>query len=255
MKYIELSLITLFFVGCSPKKAKESNTTKDFLTTEKAEAHLKARQDPATWDSAMFYNDLLNFGSETDLPLVNGVFPTPDYELMGKGSFKGVGNFGFSGGEDLEKRIGDKTILYNSFFVGASEINKDFVGDKKNEIFFQIIVLTDFVDTLNYSHLSSEIVSRNHPDYIGQGFYRTQNNHIDYVAFNTADRNTYAIVNMRLFDLSLGKTILIAPQKDKSFRSLQINSPQMSSDEVDGYTGELLGREEVIDFFTRSGNI
>lgn len=203
----------------------------------------------------MFYNDLLNFVPETYLPMLNGVFPTPDYDLMGKGSFKGVGNFGFSGGEGLEKKIGNKTILYNSFFVVATDINKAFIGDKKNEVYFQIIVLTDFVDTVNYTHISSEIVSRNHPDYIGQGFYKTQNNKIEYLAFNTADRNAYAIVNMRLFDLSLGKTILIAPQKDKSFRSLQILSPLLTSDEVDEYTDELLRQEEVIDFFTQSGNI
>ena len=255
MKYIVLTLIMPFLVGCTPDTTKDNNTSKKFWTIEKAKAHLKDRQDSTTWDSIMFYNDLLSFVPETSLPLMNGVFPNPHYALMGKGSFSGVGNFGFPGGDGLEKKIGSKTILYNSFFVGASEVNRAFIGDKKNEVFFQIIVLVDFVDTMNYTHLSSEIVSRNHPDYIGQGFYKTQNNRIDYLAFNTADLNAYAIVNMRLFDLNLGETILIAPQKDNSFRSMQIKSPQLSSDEVDAYTDELLRQEEVIDFFTYVGNI
>ena len=111
------------------------------------------------------------------------------------------------------------------------------------------------MDTTNYSHVLSEIISRNHPDYIGQGFYRTKENKIDYTAFITADRNAYAIIDMRLFDLKRGKTILIAPQTDHSIRSMQIQSPQLSSDQMEDYTKSLLEKEEVVSFFTAKGNI
>ncbi len=122
-------------------------------------------------------------------------------------------------------------------------------------MFFHIIVLTDFVDTVNYSHVLSEVVSGNHPDYIGQGFYNTANNRIDYSAFITSDRNAYAIVDMRLFDLTKGKTILIAPQKDKSLRSMQIDSPPMSSKEIEAYTKALVVRKGVKEFFVGEGSI
>lgn len=256
-KKISLILILFLLISCSHKETKEKNLSPEFWTKEKAGQHFNDRQDSTTWNLQMFDNDLQFASFETDLylPFTNGIFPTPDYDRIGKGSFKGVGNFGFPGGKNLEKKIQDKTILYNSFFAGASDVTKPFVGEKKDGVFFQIIVLTNLVDTLNYTHLSSEVVSRNHPDYMGQGYYKTQNNKIDYVAFRTANQNAYAIINMRLFDLSLGKTILIAPQKNKSLRSMQIKSPELSSDEIDAYTDSLLSKKEVIKFFTYHGNI
>lgn len=255
MKFTILILLAIGLFGCTGKDLKKNNSNDPFWTIEKAKVHLQDRENPAKWDMNMFENDLQNMNSGLILPFETGVFPVPDYDLVGKNSFKGVGNFGFPGGDGMEKKIGDKTILYNSFFVGLSDVNKEFTSNKKNEVFFQIIVLTDFVDTVNYSHLSSEIISRNHPDYIGQGFYKTKNNEIDYAAFITAERDAYAIVNMRLFDLNYGRTILIAPQKDKSFRSMQIDSPPMSDDETDSYTDKLLKEQKVIDFFTYPGNI
>lgn len=255
MKYILMILTVISISGCSDNKTENLSKVKKFWTTEKEETHLLNRQDSSKWDMNLFNNDLQNMMEETDLPLESGVFPTPKYDLIGKGSFKGVGNFGYAGGKGFEKKIANKTILYNSFFVGASDVNRHFIGEKNNEVFFQIIVLTDFVDTINYTHLLSEIVSRNHPHYIGQGFYKTKNSKIDYLAFITADQNAYAIINMRLFDLNFGKTILIAPQKDHTFRSMQIKSPKISNEEIEDYTDKLLKQQDIIDFFTQSGNI
>lgn len=203
----------------------------------------------------MFLADLANMKEESELPMISGVFPVPDYDLVGKGSFKGVGNFGFPGGEGSELKINGKTILYNSFFAGANSLNKAFIDGKKNEVFFQIIVLTDTVDTVNYSHVGSEIISRNHPNYIGQGFYKTKSEKIEYIAFQTADRHAYALVNMRLFDLSHGRTILIAPQKDRSIRSKQINTPILSSEEIETFTDSLVKVPRVIRFFTQDGTL
>ncbi|MNY10518.1 hypothetical protein D3C86_1435030 [compost metagenome] len=75
------------------------------------------------------------------------------------------------------------------------------------------------------------------------------------MAFLTASRNSYAIINMRLFDLTLGKTILIAPQKDGSFRSMQIDSPKLSSETSGPYLRKLVKRKEVVAFFTQKGTI
>lgn len=61
---------------------------------------------------------------------------------------------------------------------------------------------------------------------------------------------------MRIFDLRVGRIILIAPQKDGTFRSLQLESPVMSSYEADEYIPMLLKENnEVIEFFTQPGNI
>ena len=257
MKFkLQVFVPLLICLGCSSSQVEGSEDTKSLIwTNEMALEHISNREDSTKWDYDMFNSDLANVANY-DFPFVSGVFPTPEYDLLGENSFKGVGNYGLSGGEGLEIKVEDKTILFNSFFVGKNSFNKDYLdANQSNEIFFHIVVLTDFVDTVNYSHLLSEIVSRNHPDYIGQGFYKTQDNRIDYSAFITANRNAYAIVNMRLFDLTHGKTILIAPQKDRSFRTKQIKSPNLSSEEIDDYTRSLLKKEEIIRFFSFGGSI
>lgn len=60
---------------------------------------------------------------------------------------------------------------------------------------------------------------------------------------------------MRLFDLNYGRVILIAPQKDGSLRSMQLMLPIISSNEVKSHVENLLEEKEIIDFFTKKGNI
>lgn len=242
--------------GCSENVSKKSSKkTPDFWTGEKAEKHLQNRENSSKWDNKLFANDLAYVNESQRMAFLSGVFPVPNYDLIGKGSFKGVGNWGYPGGKDIELHIKDKTVLFNSFFVRSSMVNQKYTKGMPDEIFFHILVLTDFIDTVNYSHTASEIISRNHPDYIGQGYYRMKNNQVDYMAFLGANRDSYAIINMRLFDLSLGKTILIVPQKDRAFRSMQIQSPKLSSETIESYTKELTRKKEIIDFFTKKGAI
>jgi hypothetical protein len=122
-------------------------------------------------------------------------------------------------------------------------------------VYFTIAVLTDKADTVNYTHTLNNVVSRNHPDYIGQGYVKYANLKVDYTAFLTAGRNSYAIVNMRLFDLKNGALILIAPHKDNSLRSLQIVAPDLSTDDVDSYIDSLFKQQKAINFFTEEGTI
>jgi hypothetical protein len=253
--FIILALIT-GLAGCSEDiSQKSTKKTPDFWTKEKAEKHLQNRENRHKWDKDLLANDLSYINEPQRMSFLSGVFPVPNYDLIGKGSFKGLGNFGYPGGPGSELHVGSKTVLFNSFYVKSSSVNKKHLNGMNDEVFFQILVLTDFIDTTEYSHTSSEIISRNHPDYIGQGFYRLKNNKVDYMAFIAANRNAYAIVNMRLFDLTLGKTILIAPQRDKSFRSMQIKSPKLSSETIESYTKQLIKKKEVVDFFTGSDNI
>lgn len=249
MKSSALLILLLLFTGCI------STDNKNVWSNEQSHQQVILREDSSTWDTQMFLSDLANLKAKSELPMISGVFPVPAYDLVGKSSFKGVGNFGYPGGEGAELKINDKTILYNSFFAGANPFNKAFIDGKKNEVFFQIIVLTDTVDTVMYSHVGSEIISRNHPNYIGQGFYKTKSQKIEYIAFQTADRRAYAMVNMRLFDLSLGRTILIAPQTDQSLQSKQINAQILSSEEIETFTDSLVKVPQIKQFFTQNGTI
>jgi len=207
-----------------------------------------------TWkvDTSSLYRKLLEGEPLKGTPLIDGVFPEPDYNLADS-TFGGLGTSGEWDGFDLK----NKKIIWRSFFVRQSNVNKEFIPNKPNEVFFTIVALTDTLETMDDFTLTSvSISSRNHPHYLGQGFIKTKTNKIDFISFITADRNAYAIVNMRLFDLRIGRIILIAPQKDGTLRSRQHEAPIMSSDETDKYIQDLLSsNKEIIDFFTQADNI
>lgn len=229
-------------------KVKSDDVTKVW-NQQNREQYLSNRNDSTTWDNEMFNNDKQLLGIGELGPFEVGVFPAPKYELLGNDSFKGLGN------KNEDFKVGDKTIVMNSFFIAKNEINQERLRGKGDEVFFHLLVLTDTLDTENYNMNKSIAISRNHPDYVAQGFVKTKNNKIDYFAFNTAENNSYAIINTRLFDLNFGKTVLIAPQKDGTLRSLQIKSPELTSKNVIDYTNDLIDKGEIIKFFNRKGTI
>ncbi|MDR3022735.1 hypothetical protein [Chryseobacterium sp.] len=100
-----------------------------------------------------------------------------------------------------------------------------------------------------------QIVSRNFPDVIGQGFVKTSNNRIDFSAFTTLEKEEFAIVNLKLYNLRYGHIILIAPQKDGSLRSLQINNTtDLTSETLKPYLEQLTQQPEVFSFFINEKN-
>ena len=241
-------LLVLLILSVSCKT--QEKETKFEWNLEKEKIHNKNRNDSIKWGLKNWRNDTKNL-TVTGNPIINGVFPVPKYELTDS-TFNGLGNWGDWNGLQLE----DKKIIYHSLFVNKNAVNREFIKDKPNEVFFAILVLTDSIDLKQYSHTNIHVSSRNHPHYAGQGFVRTKSNRIDFLSFLTADRNNYAVVNMRLFDLRIGRIVLIAPQKDGSFRSLQLDAPIMSNEEMDKHIKTLIANnKEVINFFTREGTI
>lgn len=220
-----------------------------------ARRNFEARHDPETWDMQLLEHDIENLGSEDAyMPFARSAFPVPVYNSVIEESFTGTGNI-MTPDRETAKHIGDKTLLYNAFFNNRNVLNRDMLPDgMNNEVFFMIIVLTDFIDEEG-SHAGSEIVSRNHPDIIGQGYFRTVNRKIDYVAFMTAERRQYAIVNMRLMDLDLDRCILVAPRRDGSLRFRQEKMPLIESSQADAFAEKLLSRPEIKRFFLDEGNI
>lgn len=245
IKIIALSS-SLIFINCGVKpknKSFEWNLEKEKIHNENR--NVFSLRDIKTWEA-----DLKNLTEEKSEPLLDGVFPVPDYDSVDS-TFSGLG----SKGEWKGLQLKNKTLIHHSFFISKCDVNKQFIPTKEDEVFFTIISLTDSIDLKNFSHTSAGISSRNHPHYIGQGFVKTKKSQVDFLSFITADRNAYAVVNMRIFDLRIGRIILIAPQKDGTFRSLQLDSKILSSDEINTYVTDLLKEERVISFFTESGNI
>lgn len=244
-KPITLIILVLIF---SCKAQEEKSEFKWNLENERI--HNENRNDSTKWSTKNWKADTRNF-KLNGKPMIKGVFPVPKYELVDS-TFNGLGNSGDWKGLNLE----NKKIIYHSFYVKKNGVNKKFINNKANEVFFSIAVLTDSVDLKNWMHTDVSVSSRNHPHYVGQGFVKTKSNEIDFSAFISADRNSYALVNMRLFDLRIGRIILISPKKDGTLRSIQLDSEIMSSDEMDNHIKDLLKNDKgVIDFFTDKSNI
>lgn len=210
---------------------------------------MEQRQDATVWDSTLLNTDLQAIKMSSSLFMRYGAFPAPQYDLCGKGSFKGVGNY-----QDIVS-FEKKTLVSNRFYVKKNAINETTLGDRKDDVFFMIVLLTDSVDTAEYSHGVSQVISRNHPDYIGQGSFFLKHDRLDYMAFTTATGPSYAIVNARLFNLTYGRIIFIAPQKDGSLRSLQMKTDPFENDSAGEVLQEVLKKEAVIKFLNASGNI
>lgn len=176
-----------------------------------------------------------------------GIFAVPKYNLVGENSFIGLGYDGNFNGLTLN----NKKFLYNCFYATKNKFNKTFIKNTEQDIFFIIAISTDFVDLEKFSHSRSLISSRNHPNYLAKGYYKTQQNTIDFNAFITGDRDAYAVINERIFDLTIGKMILIVPQKDGSLRSMQLEIPVLSIEKTKDYVEQMLKENnEMIKFYS-----
>jgi hypothetical protein len=201
------------------------------------------REDSTKWDSKIIEIDSLGFSEGENF----GFFPTPDYDLIGRNSFDGLGYGGSFDGIVVNNR----TFVYNDFYVLKCLTNDTYIGNRENEVFFVIIVMTDFIDTVDYSHMEANVISRNHPDYLANGCIKTKTNKIDYTAFITGDRREYAIVNSRIFDLDIGRIILFVPsvKVPGMLLSKQIDIPISSNNEIKEIVPKILKDKEIVAFY------
>lgn len=184
-------------------------------------------------------------------PFTYEVFPYPDYDSISNKTFSGIATLANFYGINLN----GKKIVYTSFSENKNKLNSYRIKEN-NRIFFTILVLTDYVDEKDFSSMKTQIVSRNFPDVIGQGFIKTQKNKIDFSAFATIENDEFAIVNMKLYNLKYGNFILIAPQKDGSLRILQIKpQSELTSDILKKYIEGLLETKQTIEFFINDKTI
>lgn len=210
---------------------------------------IESRHQKEMHDSTKWTYEKIEIDKNTKAAPINySAFPIPKYDSM-EGTYSGIGI-----GSKIYPNKSDSTKHFVSSYlmVNKTKVNEPYLKDKPNEVFFTVVVSTDIeIDTIDYSHARGIMSSRNNPHYIGEGWIKTKNDSVDYVAFITADRNSYAIVNMRLFDLKNGNIILINPKKDGTYRSYQVNPEEIiCNTEIDSYVNNLLNKKEVIEFFS-----
>lgn len=99
---IIISLISL--ISCNDNEVTNGKKTNPNWSKQSRETYLLNRQDFTMWDLELFNEDLAYMDTESTGPFVSGVFPVPNYNLVGKGSFTGVGSFGYYGQENYFKK-------------------------------------------------------------------------------------------------------------------------------------------------------
>lgn len=208
-------------------------------TSEAARLHHEKQFDPQQWDEKLLSVDIKGNPFTIHLAMEEARFPVAPYT-------------GAAGAIDYLFSFGDRILKGGAFAIGKNAYNHStFKVEDSHQVFFNILVLTDVEDEEEYNL----VLSRNHPHYLGQGKVLTSNRPVEYMCFITADQNSYAIVNSRIFDARLGRTILAAPQKDGSIRFLQLDYPYLGYNKALSYMKELLKRANVRAFFKQEGNI
>ena len=222
--------------------------------SEKRDNHVAARQDSSSWDLELYAEDQQVSALGQKFGCINyGAFPTPDYDLIDKNSFGGLSSLSTCYQPYL---LNKKNAVFTSFGYSDNPYYAEKLNGKEDVSFFTLITVTDTLDMERYETARNQIISRNHPDYIGQGFIKNKTSQIDFIAFTTPEGSDFAIVNTRIFHLDQGRFIVIAPHKDGSFRSLQLNEKPRSMSEIKDFVeGELLNREHIKSFLTNEKTI
>lgn len=79
----------LLFLSCSEPRQNKHN---GIWSYKKALEHFQNQNDSSKWDTSFISTDLKEINPQSGDFMKYGVFPTPSYDLIGKGSFKGLGN-------------------------------------------------------------------------------------------------------------------------------------------------------------------
>lgn len=177
--------------------------------------------DSAQWDMKLFHQDLETYKKHKEIfrsfPLNKSPFPVAEYNYavlsvpftfaLDSTLFKGV-RIGEYENPESEKIIDKLTLLVLTNDINAEE--------------------NSLVDSRNYPYLTA------------QGTFEIQNNALDWVFSASPDGYSTLLVNMKLFDLRFGETIIIYPQKNDSFLYDQIKDSPNNHKNFEDFKKSLL---------------
>lgn len=251
MKVILTLKIILAAIVLLPAAAARAQAPADTIWswTPELERQLVAdRENPSTWSETHFRRDL-DTRLSPEMPMALSAFPVPDYDLY-SGTFKGLGVTA----PDI--RLPDGTR------VKCAAVCKDnttldsprpYRKSDRYDCLFMLAVVTDVpADTIGWTDAQAYGVSRNHPDITGEGYIKTgPGSKVSWVALSAANGDAYLIANMRLFNLNLGRLIVIVPQTDGSLRSMQLTTDgPVAMADAKAYIEARLSEEPVRRFVT-----
>ena len=154
--------------------------------------------DSSKWDKELLIQDIETYNKYSDIfnsyPLNKSPFPVAKYDYA-------VSNIPFTVEKD--------SLIFKGVKIGEYENpESEKVIDK-----LTLLILTNDKD----SEENTLVESRNYPYLTAQGIFKVSNNDFDWVFSASPDGYSTLLINMKLFDLRFGETIIIYPQMDKSF--------------------------------------
>lgn len=179
-------LLFLLMIPSVNGQVDNKQLTKDTLTNE------------AGWDLKLYQQDVETYKQfKTELavyPMTLSAFPVKNYDYA---VLSTSAPFYENGHTYIRLNIGD----YPDFNSDSTRI--------AGSLIFQVDELKTNENTF--------VQSRNWPYLTAQGTFEVDSHPFDWVFLETPDKNAYFMVNMKLFDLKLGKQVVIFPNPDGSF--------------------------------------
>lgn len=165
---------------------------------------VKNNLDSNHWDNELLNQDIETYHKYAEVfqsfPLNKSPFPVARYDYA-------VSSAPFV----LEM---DNTVFKGVRIGEYEDPESEKVSDK-----LTLLVLTNNAE----AEESTLVESRNYPYLTAQGTFKVTNNVFNWVFSASPDGYSTLLLNMKLFDLRFGETIIIYPQKDQSFLYDQIN--------------------------------
>lgn len=237
-KFIVIIILCLF-ASCQEQKSKEVKSVVSETNIWNVETlHKRALQhlDSTKRDYKLIKQDLENYDKFADfyknLPLNKSPFPVAEYDYA-------VSSFPFV--------IQKENNVFKGIKIGEFETPE---SDKIIEKLTLLVLTNDINSEENFI-----VESRNYPYLTAEGFFKTSTQTYDWVFASSPDGFSVLLVNMKLFDVRFGETIIIYPQKDGTFLYDQIQDSPNNYTNFEDFKTTLINLERTQNQLSSENNI
>lgn len=219
----------LLFSSCQEKEKTNSldkNTEVNKWNIDKLSIKANEHLDSNKWDLELLNQDIETYNKYSEIfqsyPLNKSPFPVAEYDYA-------VSSIPFV--------IELDSVVFKGVRIGEYENQEsESIIDK-----LTLLVLTNDKD----AEESTLVDSRNYPYLTAQGFFKVTNNEFDWVFSASPDGLSTLILNMKLFDLRFGETIIIYPQTDKSFLYEQLKDSPNNYENFEDFKNSIMEKPKV----------
>lgn len=229
IKKLLILVLGILFYSCQKEEKSNSIATtrqEKKWDIEKLNHRAVMHLDTTKWDIKLFNQDIETYNKFSEIfkryPLNKSPFPVAQYDYA-------VSSIPFS--------IEIDTTIFKGVRIGEYE------SPESEKI---INKLTLLILTNNKNAEETTLVdSRNYPYLTAQGTFKVPNNEFDWVFSASPDGFSTLLLNMKLFDLRFGETIIIYPQKDNSFLYEQIKDSPNNYENFEDFKKSIMNIPKV----------